>query len=120
LGYGYVDGTDTINVYDTWNPDGMTPGAMTWGGSYGGLAHKSVTVMGIVPEPSTLGRTVAEDLLDPESKMQCNSCHDVHTSGVGEHQLRGYDYGFGTVRNPDGSSMQVHHGPELCRMCHLK
>jgi hypothetical protein len=71
-------------------------------------------------EASTLGRTIAEDLLDPESKMQCNSCHDVHTSGIGQHQLRGYDYGFGEVRNPDGSISPVHHGPELCRMCHLK
>ena len=71
-------------------------------------------------EASTLGRTIAQDLLDPESKMQCNSCHDVHTSGIGQHQLRGYDYGFGTVRNPDGSTSQVHHGPELCRMCHMK
>jgi predicted CXXCH cytochrome family protein len=58
-------------------------------------------------QPSTLGGTIAEDLLDPESKMQCGSCHDVHTSGVGEFQLRGYDYGS-------------QHGPELCRMCHLK
>ena len=71
-------------------------------------------------QPSTLGRTIGEDLLDAESKMQCNSCHDVHTSGVGAHQLRGYDYGYGTIENPDGSTMDVHHGPELCRMCHLK
>jgi len=71
-------------------------------------------------QASTLGRTIAEDLLDSESKMQCNSCHDVHTSGVGEHQLRGYDYGLSTVRDADGSTHQIHHGPELCRMCHLK
>ncbi len=71
-------------------------------------------------EPSTLGRTIAQDLLDPESKMQCNSCHDVHTSGIGENQLRGYNYGFETIENPDGSTMQIHHGPELCRMCHIK
>jgi len=71
-------------------------------------------------EPSTLGRTIAQDLLDPESKMQCNSCHDVHTSGIGENQLRGYNYGFETIENPDGSTSQIHHGPELCRMCHMK
>ena len=71
-------------------------------------------------EPSTLGRTIAQDLLDPESKMQCNSCHDVHTSGIGESQLRGYNYGFETIENPDGSTSRVHHGPELCRMCHIK
>ena len=71
-------------------------------------------------QPSTLGRTIAADLLDAESKMQCNSCHDVHTSGIGQYQLRGYDYGLSTVRNADGSTHQIHHGPELCRMCHLK
>jgi len=58
-------------------------------------------------EASTLGGTISEDLLDPESKLQCASCHDVHSSGVGNSLLRGYDYGD-------------RHGPELCRMCHLK
>ena len=58
-------------------------------------------------EASTLGGTILEDLLDPESKLQCSSCHDVHTSGVGDSLLRGYDYGS-------------QHGPELCRMCHIK
>jgi predicted CXXCH cytochrome family protein len=58
-------------------------------------------------EASTLGGTIMEDLLDAESKLQCGSCHDVHSSGVGDSLLRGYDYGD-------------RHGPELCRMCHLK
>jgi len=58
-------------------------------------------------EASTLGGTILQDLLDPESKVQCSSCHDVHTSGVGDSLLRGYDYGS-------------QHGPELCRMCHMK
>lgn len=71
-------------------------------------------------QPSTLGGTIAQDLLDSASKMQCTSCHDVHTSGVGANQLRGYDYGYGTVTNPDGTTSLVHYGPQLCRMCHLK
>lgn len=70
-------------------------------------------------QPSTLGRTISQDLLDADGKVQCNSCHDVHTSGVGK-ALRGYNYGFETVVNGDGTSSQIHHGPELCRMCHLK
>ena len=70
-------------------------------------------------QPSTLGRTIAQDLLDVNGKLQCNSCHDVHTSGVGR-ALRGYNYGYETVQNDDGSTSQIHHGPELCRMCHLK
>jgi hypothetical protein len=77
----------------------------------GGLKNPSL--------PSTLGRTIALDLLDAQSKMQCNSCHDVHTSGVGK-ALRGYNYGYETVQNEDGTTSQIHHGAHLCRMCHLK
>ena len=58
-------------------------------------------------EASMLGGTISEDLLDPESKLQCGSCHDVHSSSVGDSLLRGYDYGSG-------------HGPGLCRICHIK
>jgi len=57
---------------------------------------------------STLGGTIAQDLLDSVSNVQCTSCHDVHTSGVGDHYLRGYDYFDGFA------------GGDLCRMCHLK
>jgi hypothetical protein len=71
-------------------------------------------------QPSTLGGTIAQDLLDGSGKVQCSSCHDVHSSGVGEYLLRGYNYGRETITNPDGSTSQVHHGPELCRMCHVK
>jgi hypothetical protein len=58
VGYGYVDDTDTINVYDTWAPNGQNPGTMTWGGSYPygatSLQHYAVTVLTPVPEPTTL------------------------------------------------------------------
>lgn len=59
-------------------------------------------------DSSTLGGTIAEDLLDSASKVQCTSCHDIHTSGVGTHYLRGYDYFDGF------------NGGTLCQMCHLK
>ena len=52
LGYGYVDGTDTINVYDTWGPDGQNPGIMAWGGAYSGLSHLGVTVMALSANPA--------------------------------------------------------------------
>jgi len=58
LGYGYIDGTDTINVYDTWGSDGQNPGTMTWGGTYpsdhGDLDHFGITVLVPIPEPATL------------------------------------------------------------------
>ena len=59
-GYGYIDGTDTIQVYDTWAPGGANPGTMTWGGAYpygnGSLAHYGVTVIELAhaPEPATI------------------------------------------------------------------
>ncbi|PKL43543.1 MAG: hypothetical protein CVV39_08520 [Planctomycetes bacterium HGW-Planctomycetes-1] len=53
-GYGYIDGTTTIQVYDTWAPDGQNPGTMAWGGSYGSMAHLGVTVVQIIPEPMTM------------------------------------------------------------------
>ena len=59
-------------------------------------------------ENSTLGGTIKEDLLDSASMVQCSSCHDIHSSGVGEHYLRGYDYFNG------------YNGGDLCRMCHMK
>ena len=57
-------------------------------------------------EQSTLGGTITEDLLDPEQKMQCISCHEVHSSGIGDKMMRGYDYDT--------------QGSEFCRMCHLQ
>ncbi|MFW6189152.1 MAG: cytochrome c3 family protein [Planctomycetota bacterium] len=57
---------------------------------------------------SGLGGTIAHDLLDSQNKMQCTSCHDVHTTGIGEYLLR-YDTG------PDNENDQV-----LCRVCHNK
>jgi len=57
---------------------------------------------------SGLGGTIDEDLLDEMHKMQCTSCHDVHTSGIGDYLLR-YDIGA------DNSDDQI-----LCRVCHDK
>ena len=53
FGYGY-DGTDTVYLYDTWDPAGQNPGEMVWGGIYGGKFHIGVTVFeptGGVPVP---------------------------------------------------------------------
>ena len=57
---------------------------------------------------SGLGGTIQEDLLDEMDKMQCSTCHDVHTSGIGDYLLR-YDIG------EDG-----HDDHLLCRVCHVK
>lgn len=57
---------------------------------------------------SGLGGSIQQDLLDSKGKMQCTSCHDVHTSGKGEYMLR-YDYNVAT-----------HTDNVLCRVCHDK
>lgn len=51
LGMGYVTGTSTIDVYDTWSAG---PHTMTWGGSYGGMNQYGVTVVQQIPEPMTV------------------------------------------------------------------
>jgi hypothetical protein len=65
-GYGYIAGTDTIQVYDTWAPAGTNPGTMTWGGAYpygsSSLAHYGVTVIEI-PEPATVALLALGGLL---------------------------------------------------------
>ena len=57
-------------------------------------------------ELSGLGGTIAEDLLDIKGKMQCTSCHDVHTSGIGDYLLR-YD-----IETPEEGDAF------MCRKCH--
>ena len=57
---------------------------------------------------SGLGSTIAKDLLDSHNKMQCTSCHDVHTSGKGEFMLK-YDY-----------SVEARTDNVICRVCHDK
>ncbi|HOD06740.1 MAG TPA: hypothetical protein PLY68_04170 [Myxococcota bacterium] len=47
LGYGYQEGTSTINIHDTWDHANHT---MTWGSTYGGLQHYAVSVFKLGPE----------------------------------------------------------------------
>ncbi|MCG3179797.1 MAG: hypothetical protein BIFFINMI_02142 [Phycisphaerae bacterium] len=58
------------------------------------------------PSGLTSGGTIASDLLDGNGKMQCTSCHDIHSHGIGPNHLR-YDY------ESDG-------GVTMCRTCHNK
>jgi Zn-finger protein len=71
-------------------------------------------------ESSGLGGTIAQDLLDSQSKMQCTSCHDVHSSGNGTYMLRwaGID---GDPLDMSGTGTFVK-GSELpmCKTCHNK
>ena len=54
--------------------------------------------------PSGLGGTIAKDLLDDQSKLQCTSCHDVHGKGVLPKMLR-FEFGRSS-------------GDRLCVVCH--
>ncbi len=61
--------------------------------------------------PTTAGSQTGEGtidavLLDDQHKMQCSSCHDVHSSGIGEHALR-WEY-----------DTETHTDNVMCRVCH--
>jgi len=58
--------------------------------------------------PSGLGGTIAQDLLDERGKVQCTSCHDVHSTGKGQKMLR-MEY---NLQSPSGAA--------LCKTCHNK
>ena len=58
--------------------------------------------------PSGFGGTVDEDLLDERHKVQCASCHDVHSTGLGTNHLRWeYDPAQGTEMM-------------MCNVCHTR
>ena len=54
--------------------------------------------------PSGLGGTIEKDLLDDQGKLQCTSCHDVHSKSGIPKMLR---FKFGQGSNDP-----------LCRVCH--
>jgi hypothetical protein len=63
---------------------------------------------GELVDPASLGPGV----LDANGKMQCTSCHDMHTTATGSHYLRwAYDTGNG--------GMLVNNAA-FCRNCHMK
>lgn len=66
------------------------------------------------------GGTIQKDLLDSKDKMQCTSCHDVHTSGVQEQMLR-YSWLTADVIDPvTGTRLQAKNDHIMCRVCHNK
>ena len=58
--------------------------------------------------PTVSPGTIDEDLLDSEHKLQCTSCHDVHTTGLTEYALK-YEF------DPEQDTDNV-----ICRVCHNK
>ncbi|MDD4889298.1 MAG: hypothetical protein PHU85_05160 [Phycisphaerae bacterium] len=74
--------------------------------------NPNLHVAGSLKDPATAlsgltsGGTIATDLLDSHGKVQCTTCHDVHTSGQGDYHLR-YDYSADA-------------GKTMCRTCHNK
>lgn len=92
-------------VFDTASLAMTHPVSFTYDGSLarrvrsGALNDPAVT-------PSGLGGTIAQDLLDEKGKVQCTSCHDVHSNGKGPSMLR-FEY---SARSSAGGG--------LCKVCH--
>jgi predicted CXXCH cytochrome family protein len=65
------------------------------------------TADGDLEDPSSkvtsLGGTIAHDLLDNDGKLQCSSCHDPHVGSIGSYYL--------VFANTNGA---------LCKTCHKK
>lgn len=72
------------------------------------LAQRSAGLKDPNTAQSGLGGTIARDLLDGRSKMQCSSCHDMHTSGVGQFMLR---FEYSTTNGTDVI---------FCQTCHQR
>lgn len=64
---------------------------------------------------SGLGGTISQDLLDEKEKMQCTSCHDVHSSGFGDYQTR-----VDISRTSNGLTDPIGNDQKLCKICHIK
>jgi uncharacterized repeat protein (TIGR01451 family) len=55
LGYGYND-PSTIYIHDTWD---YLDHSMTWGGTYGGMQHKGVTVLKLTASSADMSIAIA-------------------------------------------------------------
>ncbi len=82
---------------------GSHPVSFTYDSS---LAQRSIGLKDPTTTQSGLGGTITRDLLDGRSKVQCSSCHDMHTSGVGKYMLR-FEYNVAS-----GTDVA------FCRTCH--
>jgi predicted CXXCH cytochrome family protein len=94
---------DSQAIFDTSSLASSHPISFTYDTS---LATADGALKDPVTATSGLGGTIDQDLLDPKHKMQCTSCHDVHTTGYGDYLLK-YDI--------DAAS---EHEALLCRACH--
>ncbi len=96
---------DTEAIFETGDLASSHPISFTYDSALAtadGALHDPATVT------SGLGGTIAEDLLDSQDKVQCTSCHDVHTTGFGEYLLK-YDI-----------DAAAEHEALLCRACHAR
>ncbi|MDD4889297.1 MAG: cytochrome c3 family protein [Phycisphaerae bacterium] len=67
----------------------------------GELKDPATALSGVTP-----AGTVATDLLDSHGKLQCTSCHDIHSTNTRENFLR-FDFA-------------ADNGKTMCRTCHAK
>jgi hypothetical protein len=78
------------------------------------MASKDTTLMDPTTTMSGLGGTIAHDLLDADSNLQCSSCHDPHTSAVAGTKYLRYYYFPGKVT---GTTQDR---GTFCRTCHAR
>lgn len=87
-----------------------------------GMATQRPSLRDPTQTPSGFGGMIADDLLDSQGKMQCTSCHDVHSSGQGDYMLRWAGITGKPLDPNDTSATPFVKGSELpmCTLCHNK
>lgn len=78
----------------------------------GGRLHDPATTLSALPG----GRTIQAELLDSKDKMQCTSCHDVHSHN---YQMLRYQWNA-TGLDPDTGASVPKTDNVMCRVCHNK
>jgi hypothetical protein len=84
--YQFVDPAGT-RIFRAGDLARSHPVSFTYNAALAGRAPGG-TLRDPAAEPSGFGGTIAGDLLDGQGKLQCDSCHDIHSGGLTPNMLR--------------------------------
>jgi hypothetical protein len=106
--YPYIKGT--ANEFTSTDLARSHPISFTYNSALAKKANGKLNDPAVALSTLPGGRTIAQDLLDINGKMQCTSCHDIHSSGIGQKMLR-WDWSYTSSPKTDVN---------MCKVCHNK